>query len=57
MATRLILLKNPKKPKKSASITTMENYLRKVKEVQKENAKRKAEAKKKDGLYEKIRRG
>lgn len=33
-------LKLPKRPKASASIAVMENYLRKVAEVKKENARR-----------------
>lgn len=38
---KLKLVKLPKKPKASASITTKETYLKRVKEIQAENSKRK----------------
>jgi hypothetical protein len=40
------LKKYPKKPKASASVEVMENYLRRCKEVDKENNKRKSDKKK-----------
>jgi hypothetical protein len=48
------LKKYPKKPKASASVATMENYLRRRKEVDKENSRIKAEAAKKASLRKKI---
>lgn len=48
------LLKYPKKPKANASVSTMENYLKRVSEINKENAKRKAMVKKADGLRKRI---
>lgn len=50
----LKLLKYPKKPKQSASIATKENYLRKVAEIDRENAKRKALNNKSKALSAKI---
>jgi hypothetical protein len=38
-------LKLPKKPKASAGISVMENYLKRVKEIEKENAKRESDYK------------
>ena len=49
-------LKNPKKPKANASVAVMENYLKRVKEVDKKNADREREYKKAQSLREKIRR-
>lgn len=49
-------LKTPKKPKAGASIATMENYLKRVKEVEKKNAENEREYKKALALREKIRR-
>lgn len=37
---KIKMIKYPRKPKASASITTKENYLRKVKEIDKQNAER-----------------
>lgn len=51
-------LKLPKKPRAGASNATLENYLKKVKEVEKLNAKResdyKAAVKKRETLKKKI---
>lgn len=52
MATKL--KKYPKKPKASASLQTMENYLAKRKEVDKANAKIKSDIAKKASLRKKI---
>lgn len=51
---KLKMKKYPKKPKANASVTVKENYLDKVKEIDKENAHRKAENKKSDTLTKKI---
>jgi hypothetical protein len=48
------LKKYPKKPKANASLATMERYLERRKEVDKVNAKAKAEATKKATLRKKI---
>lgn len=53
MATKK-MLSYPKKPKASASITSKENYLKKVSEIDKENAKRKAENTKSANLTKRI---
>jgi hypothetical protein len=49
-------LKSPKKPKASASVATMENYIKKVKDVDKRNAENEREYKKALSLREKIKR-
>jgi C4-type Zn-finger protein len=49
-------IKSPKKPKANASIATMENYLKKVKDVAKRNADNERDYKKAQSLKEKIRR-
>lgn len=49
-------LKYPRKPKASASLATMENYLKRVKEIDKANADREREYKKALTLREKIKR-
>ena len=49
-------LKYPRKPKASASLATMENYLKRVKEIEKANAEREREYKKALTLREKIKR-
>ena len=49
-------LKNPRKPKASASLATMENYLKRVKDIDKANAEREREYKKALSLREKIKR-
>lgn len=51
---RLKMLKAPKKPKRSASIATKENWLKKFFDVKKENARRVALNKKSDELSKKI---
>lgn len=51
---KLKMLKAPKKPKRSASIETKENWLKKVAEVKKENARRVALNKKSEELSKKI---
>ena len=48
------LKKYPKKPKASASVATMERYLARCKEVDKENARIKKDAQKKEQLKRKI---
>lgn len=48
------LKKYPKKPKATATVKQMENYLSKRKEVDKYNNQIKAEAKKKEALKKKI---
>ena len=49
-------LKYPRKPKATASVATMENYLKRVKEIDKANAEREREYKKALNLREKIKR-
>lgn len=51
---KLKMIKYPKKPKTTASIETKERYLARVREIDKENAKRKAENKKSEELSKKI---
>jgi len=51
---KLKMLHYPKKPKANASISAMENYLAKTKEIDKKNAQRKAENSKKETLRKKI---
>ena len=51
---KMKMLKAPKKPKRSASIATKENWLKKVAEVKKENARRVALNKKSEELSKKI---
>ena len=51
---QLKMLKYPKKPKQSASVATKERYLSRVKEIDRENMRRKAENKKSDDLSKKI---
>ncbi len=53
MAT-LKMKKLPKAPKASASIQTKENYLKRVAEIKRENAKREAMNRKSDALSKKI---
>ena len=48
------MLKAPKKPKRSASIGTKENWLKRAAEVKKENARRVALNKKSEELSKKI---
>ncbi|MBR2368985.1 MAG: hypothetical protein IKA83_02385 [Paludibacteraceae bacterium] len=51
---KLKMLKAPKKPKRSASIETKENWLKRAAEVRKENARRVALNKKSEELSKKI---
>jgi len=51
---QLKMLRYPKKPKARASVTALENYLRKVSEVDKENRARQASNKRKETLRKKI---
>lgn len=51
---KLKMIKYPKAPKNSASVATKERYLERCREIDKENAKRKAENKKSDELSKKI---
>ncbi len=48
------LLKYPKKPKQSASVQTFERYIERCKEIDKENAKRKAQNAKRDALKKRV---
>lgn len=48
------MLKAPKKPKRSASIETKENWLRRVADIKRENAKRASLNKKSEELSKKI---
>ena len=48
------LKKYPKAPKESASIETKKNYIKRCKEIDKENAKIKAEKKQSEALSKKI---
>lgn len=52
---KLKLKKLPKKPKSSASVTTKENWLKRVAEIRKENARIRADKKKSEALDKKIR--
>lgn len=45
----------PKAPKASASVETKQNYIKKCKEIDRENAKRLAEKKKSEALSKKIK--
>lgn len=51
---KLKMLKYPRKPKQSASVSTKERYLARVKEIDRENARRKAANKRSDDLSKKI---
>lgn len=51
---KLKMIRYPKKPKTTASIESKERYLARVKEIDKENAKRKALNKKSEDLSKKI---
>ena len=51
---KLKMLKTPKKPKASASVAVKESFLKRLNEVRKENARRKAENKKSIELDKKI---
>jgi hypothetical protein len=49
-------IKCPKKPKANASVATMENFLKRVKDVDKRNAENEREYKKSLALKEKIKK-
>lgn len=51
---KLKMLKYPRKPKASASVESKERFLARVKEIDKENAKRRAINKKSEDLSKKI---
>ncbi|VBB45217.1 conserved exported hypothetical protein [uncultured Paludibacter sp.] len=51
---KLKMKRYPKKPKATAGVSVMENYLNRCKEVDKENARRKAENGKRDTLRKRI---
>ena len=51
---KLKMLKYGRKPKANASVSVMENFLAKCKEIDKKNAQRKAENGKKETLRKKI---
>ncbi|MGZ8505725.1 MAG: hypothetical protein ACXWW0_00150 [Bacteroidia bacterium] len=53
MATKL--KRYPKKPKASASADTLQNWLKRCDEIDRENASRKSEAAKKKTLLTKVR--
>lgn len=46
--------KYPKAPKQTASVVVKENYLARIRDIDKENARRKSENKKSDDLSKKI---
>jgi hypothetical protein len=52
--SKLKMLKAPKKPKRSASIEAKENWLKRVADIRKENAKRAAMNKKSEELSKRI---
>lgn len=51
---KLKMLKTPKRPKAGASVAAKESFLKKLNDVRKENARRKAENKKSVELDKKI---
>ncbi len=51
---KLKMLRYPKKPKKGASVRSLENYIAKCKEIDKKNALRKKENAKADALRKKV---
>lgn len=52
---KMKLKKLPKKPKASASVATKENWLKRVAEIRKENARIRADKKKSEALDKRIR--
>lgn len=48
------LVKYPKKPKASASVTTLSNYIQRCKDVDKKNAEIRKEATKREGLKKQV---
>lgn len=53
---KLKMKKLPKAPKASASVEVKERYLQRVKEIQRENDRRKAENRKSEELSKKIQK-
>lgn len=53
---KLKMKKLPKAPKASASVEVKERYLQRVKEIQRENDRRKAENRKSEELTKKIQK-
>ena len=51
---KLKMLKYPKKPKQSASAATLERYIARCKEIDKENGKRKSSNSKLDSLKKRV---
>lgn len=51
---KLKMLKYPKKPAANASVATMENWIARTKEIDRENAKRKAQNAKAESLRKRI---
>lgn len=51
---KLKMLKYPKKPKQTASVATFVKYLERCKEIDKENAKRKAQNAKYETLKKRV---
>jgi hypothetical protein len=51
---KLKMLRYPKKPKASASVATMERYLDKIRDIDKENRAREATNRKQETLRNKI---
>lgn len=51
---KLKMLKYPKKPKAGASVATLERYIERCKEIDKENAKRKTQNAKLDALKKRV---
>jgi len=51
---KLKMKKYPKAPKQSASVAVKENHLARLRDVDKENARRKSENKKSEDLSKKI---
>ena len=51
---KLKILRYPKKPKASASVSSLENYLSKCNDIDKKNNARKAENSKKETLRKKV---
>ena len=51
---KLKMKRYPKKPKQSASASTMQKYLDRCRDIDKENAKRKSENSKAEGLRKRI---
>ncbi len=50
------LLKYPKKPKATASVTTLENYIARCKEVDKKNAEIRKQNQKREALKKQVQK-